>query len=103
MFLGFAHLQKLFLDVALLSLTLQLIGLEFELVGQCLILASSFGPLLLPPLQTFFLAVEDFLVELVKLFSSVATVLLLLLLLQLFHQFLVGFELKISDHFVLHA
>ena len=72
-------------------------------MGQGLILPASLGSLLLPSLQTFFLAINDLLVELVKLFSSLPTMLLLLLLLQLLHKFLISFELKIGNHFVLHT
>ena len=64
---------------------------------------SSLATVLLPVVDVGPLVVHDLPVQLVELFTIDATVVVLLLLLQLFEQLLVGFEFKIGDHLVLQA
>ena len=97
------HLAKLVLDVVVFSLRCQVLLLHFELVGKHLVLAPGLRSLVLPPPHAFPLPVQHLLVQRVELFSRLPPVLFLLLLLELLEKFLVSFELKIGDHFVLHA
>ena len=67
-----------------------------------LILTACFFTLFLPSTHGVLLSRDHFVMELVELLTGLARVLFLLLLLELFKELLICFELQISNHFILH-
>ena len=96
-------LCKLLLDVLLLLLAFEVFHLHLKLVPYELVGLSGVPAPLLPVVHAGLLALHDLLVQQVHLLACYPVVVLLLLLLQLLQEFLVGLELKIGDHLVLHA